>query len=148
MLAERYDAPRGGSGMRQLVGLIAVAFMITLGVVVGTRLSSDAIAVLLGVIAGVAASIPCALLLMAVTRRREQAYEPPDEDGPEPTLDVGRYDAGRYDPRRAMPPVIVVTPGNAAPQQVPPWASWDEALPARTGRQFRVMGVDDSDDEE
>ena len=64
------ERPRGGN-VRQLVALLALGFIVTLGVVVGTRMSSDAIAVLVGVIAGVAASIPCALLLMAVTRRRE-----------------------------------------------------------------------------
>ena len=67
-----YDAPRRGNGIKQLIILLTVAFMVTLGVVVGTRMRSDAIAVLVGVIAGVAAIIPCALLLVVVTRRRER----------------------------------------------------------------------------
>lgn len=150
-----YEQVRRGRGIRQLVGLITVVFMGTLGVVVGTRLSSDAIAVLVGVIAGVAASIPCALLLMAVTRRQEERDEGGwDEDRYDDRYD-GRYD-GRYgDPRRAVPPVIVVTSGQASQQQLPPWASdgpgwsgWDENIPSRTGRTFRVMGYDESDDEE
>ena len=151
------DAPQRGNGMKQLIILLTVAFMVTLGVVVGMRLSSDAIAVLVGVIAGVAASIPCALLLMAVTRRREtehgrylehQGYNEPYRD--EPYHD----DPRRYDPRRAMPPVIVVTPGQAAPQQLGPWASgqdhwnaWEEGGAPRSQRQFRVMGYDESEDE-
>ena len=146
---ERYepedDAPRHGSGIRQLVILLTVAFMVTLGVVVGTRLSSDAIAVLVGVIAGVAASIPCALLLMAVTRRREAEYEARYPDEREPYS--GRYD----DPRRAVPPVVVITPGQASPPQLVPWASgqanWDEGVPSGSRRQFRVMGYDESEDE-
>jgi hypothetical protein len=150
---ERYepedDAPRRGSGIRQLVILLTVAFMVTLGVVVGTRLSSDAIAVLVGVIAGVAASIPCALLLMAVTRRREAEREARYPGEREPYR--GRYD----DPRRAVPPVIVVTPGQASPSQLAPWASgqayWDEGAPSGSQRgarrQFRVMGYDESEDE-
>jgi hypothetical protein len=154
---ERYepednDAPRRGNGIRQLVILLTVAFMVTLGVVVGTRLSSDAIAVLVGVIAGVAASIPCALLLMAVTRRREAERELAYPDERESYR--GRYD----DPRRAVPPVIVVTPGQASPPQLAPWASgqanwnnWDEGLSSgsqrHSGRQFRVMGYDESEEE-
>jgi hypothetical protein len=132
--------------------LITVAFMVTLGVVVGTRLSSDAIAVLVGVIAGVAASIPCALLLMAVTRRQEardgERWDDERED---------RYDGrGDYygDRRRDAPPVIVVTPGQSAPQ-LPPWMAgqpnwnrWEEGPPALSQRTFRVMGYDEDDDEE
>lgn len=142
------EYPRRGSGIRQLIVLLTVAFMVTLGVVVGARLSSDAIAVLVGVIAGVAASIPCALLLLAVTRRQEDDDEElyPDERG-----GYDRYD----DPRRAAPPVIVVTPGQASPQQLPPWASgqadwaaWEGSPSSHARRQFRVMGYDESDDEE
>jgi hypothetical protein len=130
-----------------VVILLAVAFVVALGVMVGTRLSSDAIAVLVGVIAGVAASIPCALLLMAVTRRREDTWEAePDEPG------WGR----EYEPRHAAPPVIVVTPGNAAPQQLPAWASGQAnwlplagyGAPTHSQRQFRVMGYDEDQEDD
>jgi len=126
--------------------------MVTLGVVVGTRLSSDAIAVLVGVIAGVAASIPCALLLMAVTRRQEERYD--DEwDEQDDRYGGGRY-SDRDDPRSAVPPVIVVTPGQSAPQ-LPPWMTgqpnwnrWEEGPPALSQRTFRVMGYDEGEDDE
>jgi hypothetical protein len=135
---------REGRGMRQLISLLALAFVVTLGVVVGTRMSSDAIAVLVGVIAGVAASIPCALLLLVVTRRRE-----PEEDAP---YDGARYDEGRY---RQAPPVIVVTPGGASPQQLPYGlgygypAPYGEAHPGLSAgrRQFRVMGYDEEEEQ-
>jgi hypothetical protein len=113
--------------------LLAGIFAIVLGVVIGARLSSDAIAVLVGVIAGVAAGIPTALLLIFVTRRRREEVEP------EP-----------YDGRRQMvPPVIVVTPGNA-PQSWPPYgyagAPPAQQLPPMSGpRRFRVMGLDEED---
>jgi hypothetical protein len=129
--------------------LITVAFMVTLGVVIGTRLSSDAIAVLVGVIAGVAASIPCALLLMAVTRRQETRYD--ERWGEEHDRYHDRYD----DPRRAVPPVIVVTQGQPSAQQLPPWAAgqpnwntWENGIPTYSQRTFRVMGYDESDDED
>lgn len=121
-MREVYERPQG-SGLRQVVVLLAVAFLVVLGITVGTRMSSDALAVLVGVVAGVAASIPTALLLMAVTRRRE-------EERPEPMEE-------RY---RAQPPVIVVAPGSA-PQSLPQYPAYQpyQQLPARQ-RQFRVMG--------
>jgi hypothetical protein len=110
-------------------------------------MSSDAIAVLVGVIAGVAASIPCALLLMAVTRRRE-AEEPEryDERHDEDHRDNDRRYSERIDPRRAMPPVIVVAPGNAAPQQLPYAASFPYQAPQpQAQRQFRIMGYEEAE---
>jgi hypothetical protein len=117
---------------RKTAIFIAGVFVIVLGVVIGTRLSGDAIAMLVGVIAGIAAGIPTALLLIFVTRRRREEVEP------EP-----------YGDRRAQmtPPVIIVTPGNA-PQS---WPYHAGALPAQqlppTGgpRRFRVMGLDEED---
>ena len=140
------ERPRGGN-VRQLVALLTLGFIVTLGVVVGTRMSSDAIAVLVGVIAGVAASIPCALLLMAVTRRRE-TEAPARYD--ERQYEAHRYNDRRYsdriDPRRAVPPVIVVTSGNAAPLQLPYSASFPhQATPPQSQRQFRVMGYEEAE---
>ena len=153
-----YDAPRRGSGTKQLIILLAVAFVVTLGVMIGARLSSDAIAVLVGVIAGVAASIPCALLLMAVTRRRHEDYETPHLRQPD------RYgpQAEVHDPRPTAPPVIVITPGSS-PQQLGSWANgpghWDSSqeswhtapgykAPGHSQRQFRVMGYDEDQEDE
>ena len=142
------ERPRGGN-VRQLVALLALGFIVTLGVVVGTRMSSDAIAVLVGVIAGVAASIPCALLLMAVTRRRET--EAPSRYGDQQYEDH-RYNDRRYsdriDPRRAVPPVVIVTPGNATPQQWPYAAAfpYQATQPQpQSQRQFLVMGYEEAD---
>ncbi len=105
--------------------LLAISVALGGGALIGARLSSDAVAVLLGVVAGVAAGIPTALLLMAVTRRRDQ----------------DRHDD--YEPvQRDLPPVIVVTPASA-PQQLPPYAipGYQTATPGRQ-RQFRVMGYE------
>jgi hypothetical protein len=149
------EPDREGRGIRQLVTVLAVAFVVTLGVVVGTRMSSDAIAVLVGVIAGVAASIPCALLLMAVTRRRESQEEASYNGAP--YSGAPYYGARHQDPRyRQVPPVIVVTPG-AAPQQLPygapygfagPYAGQQPGADIHVGqrRQFRVMGYDEEGD--
>ena len=140
------ERPSGGS-VRQLVILLALGFIVTLGVVVGTRMSSDAIAVLVGVSAGVAASIPCALLLMAVTRRRES-----DESMrySEQHYEDRRYNDRRYsermDARPAMPPVVIVTPGGAAPQQVPYGTSYPfQVTSPPSQRRFRVMGYEEGE---
>ena len=158
-----YLEPRHGGGIRQIVVLITVAFMVTLGVVIGTRLSSDAIAVLVGVIAGVAASIPCALLLLAVTRRtqpeRRESW-PPDADPYFQDRDDRYGDRrGGYPQHFAPPPVIVVTPGSA-PQQIAPWSTTAGPVegtvfnpyaygggPAQGRREFRVMGYEEPDDQ-
>ena len=127
------DSSRGSS-YRQLIALLVVAFVITLGVVIGLRMSSDAIAVLTGVIAGVAASIPTALLLMAVTRRREEEEEPKWYREPS---------------RRSSPPVIVVAPGNVPQAMSNYQASYVPQMtqPSRR-REFRVMGYDDEEEDQ
>jgi hypothetical protein len=145
-MREVIERPRRGS-MRQLVALLALGFIVTLGVVVGTRMSSDAIAVLVGVIAGVAASIPCALLLMAVTRRREtEEFERYDEQRYEDRRYNDRRYSDRMDPRREAPPVVIVTSGHATPQQLPYGASFPyQATPPQPTRQFRVMGYEEGE---
>jgi hypothetical protein len=128
------DPPRR-SPVKRLLALLALAFVVTLGVVIGTRLNSEAIAVLMGVGAGVAASIPTALLIMAVTRRRDD--------------DEGEYVEPYDEPRRAVPPVIVVTPGASAQPQLPYQASYPYQQMPTPGqrRQFRVMGYDEEEEE-
>jgi hypothetical protein len=119
--------------MKQLIIVLALAFLIMVGVVIGTRMSSDALAVLVGVIAGVAASIPCALLLLAVTRRREPEVEE-------------RYEEPRRAP--AQPPVIVVTAGQPQLPYPPSYAYGGQQANPHAGsqRQFRVMGYEGEDE--
>jgi hypothetical protein len=122
--------PSTDINFRKTVAFVAGVFAITLVVVIGTRLSSDAIAVLVGVIAGVAAGVPTALLLLFVTRRREE-------------LEPEHYEQ----PRQMAPPVIVVAPGNM-PQmysQYPGMATNQQLPAAHSPRRFRVMGLDEED---
>jgi len=125
----RETETRNGNGFKPLVALLVAAFVVALAVVVASRLSRDAIAVLTGVIAGVGAGIPTALLLVAVTRRREEEWAEPYDEAP-----------------RGSPPVIVVTPGTPSQPQVPYYAPY--SLPTGTPRyqrQFRIMGDDEED---
>jgi hypothetical protein len=129
-MRERIDLEGNGS-LRQLVALPVVAFVVALGVMLGSRMSSDAIAVLVGVVAGVAASIPTALLLMAVTRRGDAKRSE-------------RYDGAR----QGTPPVIVVAPGQMPQGQLPYPVSYRYEAPRQEqGRQFRVMGWEDDQDD-
>lgn len=70
--------------------LIGMAFAAALAVVVGQRLSSEAMAVMVGVVAGVAASIPTSLIVVWVATRTlggsaisARSMEPRRESEPE-----------------------------------------------------------------
>jgi hypothetical protein len=56
---------------------LGLAFVVTLAIVVGRRLSAEAMAVVIGVIAGVAASIPTSLIVVWVTSRAHLSHAQP-----------------------------------------------------------------------
>jgi len=58
--------------MRKWVMAIGVSFAVGLAVVVGVRLSAEAMAVVIGVVCGVVASIPTSLLVVVLWGRREE----------------------------------------------------------------------------
>ncbi|MCB9138804.1 MAG: hypothetical protein H6642_10700 [Caldilineaceae bacterium] len=111
---------------------------------IGERLSSDAISMGLGVIFGVMAGVPTAILVMAGNRRRERD----DAAG-------GRGGRGSVPPSypqfSSQPPVIVLTGAGMLPQQPPgagqgygpPYAGQGEANdwpPRPTERRFKMVG--------
>ncbi|MCX7670319.1 MAG: hypothetical protein N2439_09635 [Anaerolineae bacterium] len=70
--------------MKRLILFFMLGFGATLAFVIGQRLTTDAMAVVLGVAVGVAASVPTTVLLMALLRRaqreanwRTESYPPP-----------------------------------------------------------------------
>lgn len=67
--------------MKKLIGLVLLAFGVTLAVIIGQRMSTDAMAVVIGVAVGVAASVPTSLLLVALLRRERAIWrqEPPPQ---------------------------------------------------------------------
>ena len=129
--------------MRRTLGLAVVAGGVVLAIIVGQRMSTDAMAVVLGVVFGVAASIPTRLLIVAATRGRRdevRSYEP-------------RYQAPHsYEPRPQPPPQIyIVSPG-----QQPAGAPWlqpgiQAQLPLPPGgyyapqsqRRYHIVGEDE-----
>lgn len=119
---------------KALLWIAAVAFAVTLAVIVGWRMSSEAMAVLVGVAAGVLASIPTSLIVVWVTTRQWRA----ERDA--------REGQARTQSMSAQPqmPVVVISPP-AAPSLAGP-ASWAQSyapqLPAAPRRQFTVIGQD------
>ena len=121
-------------------GFIFVGGLLVVGVAawrVGNALSSDAIGLALGVIFGVMASLPGALLVLVAARRqaaREEAAQ--SRSGP-----YGGYPP--YPPFPQQPPVIVVT----APGMLGPGQQGGQAHGAPYGepwmsgpRRFKVVG--------
>ena len=110
--------------------------MAGLGAVVGSRLSTDAVAVVAGVVCGVLAGIPTAVLMLMIMRAQQR--------------DVLSSSKGRGDERPAQPaqypPVIVVGGAQPVPPaQLPPAreagavdGAWRELEKQRRG--FRVIG--------
>jgi len=114
--------------LKILSGLTVMAFAVTLAVVIGNRLSDQALAVLAGAVCGVGAAIPTSLLIVAVSRRRE-------EPRVQPTAHQGTY-----------PPVVVVTPPGV--QQRPnAWNALPPSLAAPMQRNFTVVGGTPADTE-
>lgn len=74
--------------MKHIFALGALVFVGAIGWQIGERLSSDAIALSLGVLFGVFAGLPVALLVLASDRRREPA-PPPQQPPPAPTIGGG-----------------------------------------------------------
>jgi hypothetical protein len=126
-----------------------MAFSITLALIVGQRLSAEAMAVVIGVIAGVAASIPTSLIVVWFTARNSLPQAVVDMTAPPRAAER----AERAEP--AEPRIVVVTqpqtgaayPGFAgygahsyagyAPAQAGPIYATPPALPAR---RFTVIG--------
>jgi hypothetical protein len=79
-------------------GIVAVAFAVTLAVIVGTRLSDESLAVLAGAVCGVGAAIPTSLLIIIVARRND------------------RNGSAHPQGRDQYPPVVVITPPGTQPQ--------------------------------
>jgi hypothetical protein len=108
--------------LKILGGIAAAAFTITSAVLIGNRLSTEAMAVLAGAVCGVGAAIPTSLLIIAVTQRR--AHQAETTPAPRPQF---------------TPPIVMMTP----PVQIqpatptPPPATWEDA-PIQ--RHFTVVG--------
>lgn len=113
--------------MRNLFVIVLLAFVVSLALVLGSRLPIDALTVIVGVGCGVLASIPTSLLIVAVTSRRENQ-------------------SGQLHNQQTYPPVVVVNAPPGHSQFTPGWPGPGPALfnPApASSRQFHVIGDDE-----
>lgn len=121
--------------MSRLIGLAIVAGGVTLAVIIGNRMSAEAMSVVIGVVFGVAASIPTSLLIVAATRGRRSEESYYRSLGPDPQ------------PRTQQPNIYIVNPGvqpaqPARPQLPEPYSY---AMP-QLERRFTVVGDEDFDE--
>ena len=108
--------------MKRYLLMLGVVFAAALGVTIGSRLSADALAVIVGVALGLAASIPATVLLIYLLLRGRQ---PPDE-GPR----LPAY----------QPPVVVINGSERAGYAAPPPLLPAMTAPVAGGRKWTVIG--------
>ena len=113
------------------LGLVALAFSVTLAVIVGNRLSDEALAVLAGAVCGVGAAIPTSLLILAIARRKDKPVT--DWDSPQQSQMYAQRQG-------AYPPVIVVAPPNVQQQPYNWNGGYPPSLAPPAQRQFTVVG--------
>lgn len=103
--------------MRQIFGLAALVFVGVAAWRIGGQLSSDAIGMAVGVLFGIMAGVPTALLVMASSRRREPEPEN-DERMARRKQQAQMHPAyqGGYGHYPQPPVIVLAAPGGQAPQ--------------------------------
>jgi hypothetical protein len=106
-------------------------------VVIGQRLSSEAMAVMVGVVAGVAASIPTSLLVSWFALRMMRLNERPAQSA-EPRIIVIQ-----------QPPTTSALPPYSHPEIASPYPAFPDwqVGAARPPRHFTVIGAGEQEDE-
>jgi hypothetical protein len=125
-----------GLGFKQVAVAMGLIFAISLAVVVGKQMSAEAMAVVVGIVCGVAAAVPTSLLLVLVLTRGERRR--PQDEQP------------RYARSGQYPPVVVIQGGG--PQGLPPGVQggyWPGAMPGPGNeRRFQIVGGEELADDD
>ena len=120
---------------------LGIAFAVTLAIIVGQRMSAEAMAVMIGVIAGVAASIPTSLIVVWFASRTTIPRPAPEAPMP-----------AHRPAEPAQPRIVVMAPAQPAPPMgyqnyagyaapaYPAYAPPALAQPALPPRQFTIIG--------
>lgn len=124
--------------MKGWLGLALLVFVGVAGWRIGASLSPDALSMAVGVLFGVLAGVPTALLVMA-SGRRQRRQEAEREDHRRTAQQAALMHPAHYYPP-PQPPVIVLTgqPGMAGQAG----GGW-QAPPPRAERRFKVVGEQD-----
>lgn len=121
--------------MRNGLIVAGAAFAVALAYVVGSRLSNEAIAVVVGAVCGISASVPVSIALVIASSnhwgRREESNEPYYDPSPR-----------RYMPQQ--PPVIIMSPPQPQMpygyQQNPYYFPAQSGQPSVEPREFKIIG--------
>jgi hypothetical protein len=116
--------------MKRAILIMGVVFMITLAIVFGLRVSADALAVVIGVILGIVASVPAtALVVYMLMRPRPNNYQQ------------------SYSPQAPQQPPVVIINASDPNRQLgagPPPA-WPSPGPTVQARKWTVIGDTDTE---
>lgn len=119
-----------GGNTKHVVLVLSAIFAAALAIAVGRQMSTEAMAVVIGVVCGIAASIPTSLLLLIVLTRRDRQ----------------QVAAADHQARQGHSPPVVVIQGNDRAQGWPPGPQagyWPGVQPGHSlDRQFHVVGGD------
>jgi hypothetical protein len=135
-----------GGNMRKGIIIIGIAFAVTLSAFIGNRLSSEALAVVVGAVCGLSASVPVMLGLVIAMSRGWGANEPYWQVRDLPRQVGYDYASNRFSLQQPQPPVVIFAPPPPAqapyglsqsPYLIPPGAS-----SAGTPREFKIIGED------
>jgi hypothetical protein len=96
--------------MKRVIIPVMLGFGVTLALVIGQRLTTDAMAVVLGVAVGVAASVPTSILLVALVRRAQR-----EAGGRQEPSQVAQ--AGYTLPPQHQPNILVLNPADLLGQR-------------------------------
>ena len=115
--------------MKRAILIMGVVFMITLAIVFGLRVSADALAVVIGVILGITASVPTTALVVYMLMRPRPNYQQ------------------QFPPQAAQqPPVVVINASDPARQLgAGPPPSWPTPGPTVQARKWTVIGDTDTE---
>ena len=115
--------------MKKFLFIAGMVFAISLAVVIGTRMSPDAMAVVVGIVCGVLASVPTTTLMVWVLRQREK------QEAQWRQNHVGQY-----------PPVVVVNgQGPNGQNGYPATPSLPASATAAGARSFKVVGQENTE---
>jgi hypothetical protein len=118
--------------VKQIAVVLMLIFAGLLAWLFASRLSADALGMAVGLVFGMAAGIPAALLVMAASRSRPRNDdEDPNAWQHNPRIPT-KADRWNYDDTRYHPPVIVVVANNNQP--LPPVRVLSVIRPERSAR--------------
>ncbi len=118
--------------MKKFIAIALLIFVASAGWRLGELLSTDALGMALGVIFGMMAGIPAALIALTASRMGQSARSE-RESQPQPMNSFAQ-------PLHNYPPVIVLA-GHPQAQQLPAQPQYGfPALPPRAERHFKMVG--------